>query len=129
MPYMYDKELVIEILGQISDAVHVALDRFEVVSDVSYFTDTPSGKEKLDSICMLLIAIGESIKNVDKITNRTLLVKYPNVDWKAAMGMRDIVAHHYFDIDAGEIYFVCDQKLEGLGSTVDRIKKDIASKK
>ena len=51
---MYDKELVIEILGQISDAVHVALDRFEVVSDVSYFTDTPSGKEKLDSICMLL---------------------------------------------------------------------------
>ena len=126
---MYDKELVIEILGQISDAVHVALDRFEIVPDVSYFTDTPSGKEKLDSICMLLIAIGESIKNVDKITNRTLLVKYPNVDWKAAMGMRDIVAHHYFDIDAGEIYFVCNQKLEGLGSTVDRIKKDIESKK
>ena len=70
MPYMYDKELTIEILSQISDAVSVAFERFEVVSDVSYFTDTPNGKEKLDSICMLLIAIGESIKNVDKITNR-----------------------------------------------------------
>ena len=125
MPYMYDKELTSEILCQISDAVHLALERFEVVTDVSYFTDTPTGKEKLDSICMLLIAIGESIKNIDKITNKELLVKYPQVDWKAAMGMRDIVAHHYFDIDAGEIYFVCDNKLEELGSTIDKIRKDL----
>jgi uncharacterized protein with HEPN domain len=126
---MYDKELTIEILSQISDTVGVALERFEVVSDVSYFTDTPSGKEKLDSICMLLIAIGESIKNVDKITNKTLLVKYPKVDWKAAKGMRDIVAHHYFDIDAGEIYFVCDNKLEELGMTIDKIKDELNSTK
>lgn len=122
---MYDNELLIEILSQISDAVAVALQRFEVVSDVSYFTDTPSGKEKLDSICMLLIAIGESIKNIDKITNKTLLAEYPQVDWKAAKGMRDIVAHHYFDIDAGEIYFVCENKLEELGETIDKIKDDL----
>jgi len=125
MPYMYDKELTSEILCQISDAVHLALERFAVVTDVSYFTDTPIGKEKLDSICMLLIAIGESIKNIDKITNKELLVKYPQVDWKAAMGMRDIVAHHYFDIDAGEIYFVCENKLEELGTTIDKIKNDL----
>jgi len=129
MPYMcnYDRELVIEILGQISDAVCVVLERFEVVSDVSYFTDTPRGKEKLDSICMLLIAIGESIKKIDKITNKTLLKAYPNVDWKAAKGMRDIMAHHYFDIDAEEIYFVCDKKLEELGNTIDRMKRDLLS--
>ncbi|MCF6243733.1 MAG: DUF86 domain-containing protein [Sulfurovum sp.] len=125
MPYMYDKELAIEILTQISDAVNVALQRFEVVSDVSYFTDTPSGKEKLDSICMLLIAIGESIKNIDKISGKTLLIKYPHIDWKAAKGMRDIVAHHYFDIDAGEIYFVCENKLEELGVTIDKIRDDL----
>jgi len=125
MLYMYDKELASEVLSQISDAVNLALERFEVVTDVSYFTDTPSGKEKLDSICMLLIAIGESIKNIDKITNKELLVKYPQVDWKAAMGMRDIVAHHYFDIDAGEIYFVCENKLEELGITIDKIKDDL----
>lgn len=125
---MYDKELVLEILSQISDAVDVALQRFEVVSDVSYFTDSPNGKEKLDSICMLLIAIGESLKNIDKITNKMLLVKYPNIDWKAAKGMRDIVAHHYFDIDAGEIYFVCDSKLEDLGTTIDKMRNDLRQK-
>ena len=124
---MYDKELVREILHQISDAVNVALVRFEVVSDVSYFTDTPTGKEKLDSICMLLIAIGESLKNIDKITDKKLLIQYPQVDWKAAKGMRDIVAHHYFDIDAGEIYFVCDNNLEELGEAIDRIRDDLKS--
>jgi len=29
------------------------------------------------------------------------------------------MAHHYFDIDAEEIYFVCGQKPEELGNMVD----------
>jgi len=36
--------------------------------------------EKLDSICMLLIAIGESLKNIDKITKKSLLKQYPEID-------------------------------------------------
>lgn len=122
---MYDKELVIEILSQISNAVSIALKRFEVVNDVSYFTDTPEGMEKLDSICMVLIAIGESLKNIDKITNKELLLKYPQIDWKAAKGMRDIISHHYFDIDAAEIYFVCDTKLEELLKTINQMINEL----
>jgi uncharacterized protein with HEPN domain len=124
---MYDKELVVEVLNQISNAVSIALKRFEVVSDVSYFTDTPEGMEKLDSICMVLIAIGESLKNIDKITNKELLLKYPQIDWKAAKGMRDIISHHYFDIDAAEIYFVCDTKLEELLKTINQMINELKS--
>ena len=47
---------------------------------MDYFTNTPQGMEKLDSICMQLIAIGESLKNIDKITNKELLEKYPQID-------------------------------------------------
>ncbi len=111
---MYDKSLVIEILTQIENAIKITLQRFEVVDSVNYFTNTPQGMEKLDSICMQLIAIGESLKNIDKITNKELLEKDPQIDWKGAKGMRDIISHHYFDIDANDIYFVCDTKLEEL---------------
>ena len=38
--------------------------------------------EKLDSLCMLLIAIGEALKNLDKTTNKSLLRQFPQVDWK-----------------------------------------------
>ena len=65
---MYDKELVLEVLNQIRTASQTVLDRFLPVETVSAFTDSPAGREKLDSICMLLIAIGESLKKVDKIT-------------------------------------------------------------
>lgn len=47
--------------------------------------------ERLESTCMLLIAIGESIKGIDKITSKELLPQYPEVDWKGAMGIRDII--------------------------------------
>jgi uncharacterized protein with HEPN domain len=78
--------------------------------------------EKLDSIRMLLIAIGESLKNLDKITNGELLPKYPQVDWKKAIGLRDIISHHYFDISAEAIFDVCDTKLKPL---IDTIINDI----
>ena len=122
---MYDKSFVIEILTQIENAIKTTLQRFEVVDSVDYFTNTPQGMEKLDSICMQLIAIGESLKNIDKITNKELLEKYPQIDWKGAKGMRDIISHHYFDIDANDIYFVCDTKLEELLQMIMLIKKDL----
>ena len=122
---MYDKSLVLEILTQIGNAVKVTLERFEVVDSVNYFTNTPQGMEKLDSICMQLIAIGESLKNIDKITDKELLIKYPQIDWKGAKGMRDIISHHYFDVDANDIYFVCDTKLEKLLEIIVLIKKEL----
>ncbi|WP_321314816.1 HepT-like ribonuclease domain-containing protein [Halarcobacter sp.] len=122
---MYDKSLVFEILSQVENSIQITLKRFEVVDDVDYFTNTSIGMEKLDSICMQLIAIGESLKNIDKITNKELLEKYPQIDWKGAKGMRDIISHHYFDIDAKEIYDVCDTKLGNLLETIKLIKQEL----
>jgi len=122
---MYDKSLVIEILMQILNASKTVEQRFEIVDSVDYFLDTPEGLEKLDGICMQLLAIGESLKNIDKITDKKLLEKYPQVDWKGAKGIRDIISHHYFDLDAEEIYFVCDTKLDSLIKTLEIILEDL----
>ena len=122
---MYDKSLIRELLGQVLDATNIVLIRFEIVDSSDFFLDSPEGLEKLDSICMKLIAIGESLKNIDKITNNELLKRYPQVDWKGAKGIRDIISHHYFDLDAQEIYYVCDEKLPTLKSTVEKIIQDL----
>lgn len=124
---MFDKSLVIELLEQILNATDIVLKRFEVVDSSDYFIDSPQGMEKLDAICMQLIAIGESLKNIDKITNKELLQKYPEVDWKGAKGIRDIISHHYFDLDAQEIYYVCEMKLPMLKITLERMIQDIKS--
>ena len=70
--------------------------------------------ERLESTCMLLIAIGEGVKGVDKLTDKKLLSFYPGMHWKGVMGMRDIIAHHYFDLDAEIVYDVIKHDLPKL---------------
>lgn len=122
---MYDKEMLLNILQQTLEAIQRVQKRFEPVTSVDFFTDTTDGLEKLDAICMLIIAIGESLKNIDKITGKTLLVQYPEIDWKGAKGMRDIISHHYFDIDGEEIFWVCENKMKPLAETIAKIIEDI----
>jgi len=122
---MYDKELVLEVLRQIRTASQTILDRFNSVKTVSDFTDSPAGREKLDSICMLLITIGESLKKLDKITNASLLQKYSQIDWKKAKALRDIISHQYFDVNAEAIFDVCQTKIKLLHDTITQIIEDI----
>lgn len=123
---MYDKELAVEILTQIYQATQTILQRFEPIKSVNDFTDSPAGMEKLDSICMLLIAIGEALKNLDKVTDNSLLPRYTQVDWKKAKGMRDIISHHYFETDAEVIYDVCKNHIDELSQTINKMIKEIS---
>ncbi|WPD24855.1 MAG: DUF86 domain-containing protein [Candidatus Electrothrix sp. GW3-4] len=122
---MYDKTLVLDILHQLLEATEKIQQRFEQIETVSDFTDSPFGMERMDSICMQLIAIGESLKNIDKITKRELLVQYPEIDWKGAKGLRDIIAHQYFNVDAEEIFWVCEKHLPPLSETIRQMISDI----
>ena len=112
---MSDKKLINEILHQVHKSAEVILQRFSVVTSVKDFTHSAAGMEKLDSICMQLIALGEGLKNLDKITNASLLPKYPEVDWKKAKALRDIISHHYVDINAEAIYDICKRILGSRG--------------
>ena len=122
---MFDREMVLEILQQIHDAARRVLLRFDPVSKVEDFTKSEKGMEKLDGIAMLLIAVGESLKNIDKLTGNSLLDRYPEIDWKGAKGMRDIISHHYFDIDAEEFFWVCKHQMKPLADTIAKIIEDI----
>lgn len=120
---MFDRELVKEILRQILAAATRIERRFKDIHNSDDFLQSDAGIDKLDAICMMLIAIGENLKNLDKVTEGELLVKYPEVDWKGAKGMRDIVSHHYFDLNAEVIFPVCKDRIPGLIKTVSKIEK------
>lgn len=107
-------ELAYNMLKQIESAILRIMQRTQEVSCADDFLLSPFGMEKLDSICMLLIAIGEGLKNIDKQTEGKLLPLYPSVPWRDIKGMRDIIAHHYFDIDADEVYNIVSQELQPL---------------
>ena len=123
---MSDLKLVLEILSQIEEAAKRVTRRFAKVDSSDALLESEEGLEKLDAICMQLIAIGESLKNLDKVTHGELLPKYPQVEWKGAMGIRDIITHHYFDLDAEAVYDACEQDIPVLTKTIARMKADLS---
>jgi len=126
---MYDCDLVIEILDQVIDAIDTVQERCIYAQCVDDFIDTKEGQEKLDSICMKLIAVGESLKNIDKITDSSLLQNYPTIEWKKIKGIRDFISHHYFDLDAEVIFGICQNNVTELSQVLKEIKNDLSIKR
>lgn len=122
---MCDWSLVIDILKQISWSLDQISKRFSPVKSIDDLTGDDQGLEKLDSICLQLIALGEALKQVDKLTNSSLLSKYPSIDWKKAKGLRDIITHHYFDIDSEIVFAVCKNRLPEMKTIITQIIKDL----
>jgi len=91
------------------------------------FTDSETGTEKLDAICMEFMAIGVGLKNLDNVTDKKLLTRRPQIEWKIVKRMRDIISHHYLDVDAEAIFDVCTNHVPALADTLDVIIKDISS--
>lgn len=116
-------DLLVGVLGEIEFSIKLIQKRFEDIKKSSDFLADENGLEKLDSISMRLIAIGEAFKNIDKLTDKKLLVNYPQIDWKGIKGIRDILSHHYFDIDSEVIFEICDKKLNELLAAVQDMRK------
>lgn len=122
---MCREQMILSLLRKIQQTVERILVNSQKINSPSYYLLTPEGMERLESTCMLLIAIGEGVKGLDKLTEKKLFSQYPEIDWKGVMGMRDIIAHHYFDIDADVVFDVMKNNLPAVKKTVDRIIADL----
>ena len=125
MEFMHDEELLYYSLKRIASTIERIINNSQAIDDSQYYVLSPAGMERLESTCMLLLAIGESIKGIDKMTQKQLLPNYPEVDWKGAMGIRDIIAHHYFDIDETIVFDVVKNKLPGMLETINKMIEEL----
>lgn len=119
--------MVYETLKNIETAITRLQERTVQIHTADDFLLSPFGMEKLDAACMVLIALGEAVKTLDKLTNKELLPTYPSVEWKKVMGARDIMAHHYFEVDADEVFNIIKNDLEPLKKAIDYFKQELFS--
>lgn len=121
---MYDSSLILEKLIQIDEALQRVTRRFANISSPDDFRDE-EGTDMLDAIGMMLIAIGENLKKIDYTTNGELLKRYPSVNWRGAKGMRDILSHHYFDLDMTEVFNICQLNIPELIPVIKEVIDDL----
>ena len=117
--------MVYETLKNIEIAINRLEERNVQVHSVNDYLLSPWGMEKLDAACMVIIAIGESVKTLDKLTDKKLLPTYPSIDWKKIMGARDIIAHHYFEVDADEVFSIIKSDLAPLKEAILFFKDEL----
>ena len=122
---MLDKELTRNTLQQIKTLVNTICERTANINDIDDLLCSPNGMVLLDAVCMNLIAIGEAVKNLDKVSNGELLPLYPQLQWSGIMRMRDKIAHHYFEIDAEVVLLTVKEDIPLVKTTIENMLNDL----
>ena len=107
------------MLGQIKNAILQLLEwNKDVCSPEDYFA-SPEGMKNLAASCMLIEAIGEGIKRINELTQSKLLAERPEIPWVDVIGIRNHIAHGYFDIDGDIVFDVVKNNLQDLLPAID----------
>lgn len=112
-------QVVEDQLQQIKEAILNLEDWNKSLTSVDDLLGSADGTKTLAADCMLIEAIGEGFKRIDAKTNQQLLPKRPEIPWKQVIGMRDHIAHGYFDINTDFVWDVIQNDLKPLREAVE----------
>lgn len=107
-------EIILALFKQIEESILLLFQWNQEVKDANDYLLSPEGMKNLAASCMLIEAIGESVKKIDRRSDGQLLPLRPEIPWKLVMGMRDHIAHGYFDIDADVVFLTIKKHLTPL---------------
>lgn len=108
------REVVLDILLQIKDSIENLMKWNQGITDMNQLLMSPSGVQDLAGNCMTIMAIGEGFRKIDKITEGQFQNLRPEIPWHQVFGLRNRIAHGYFDIDIDIISEVINDDLQPL---------------
>ena len=117
---------IIDNLQGILDSIELIEIRFAGIDQSDNFVMNAHGVLVLDSVCMRLQVIGELLKKIDKI-DAAIWERYPQIEWPNIIKLRDIISHHYTQVDHEIIYDICQNNLPDLKKVVLQMIRDHAA--
>lgn len=118
-------ELVRENLLNIRKSILLLLEWNKDVQSTAEWTNSSAGMQKLAANCMLIEAIGEAVKQVDKRAGRGFLNQRQEIPWSDVMSMRNHIAHGYFDLDDAYVLAIVQNDLQPLLEAVDYLTQNV----
>ena len=121
-----DKATTKELLLFIQKSILLIKRRFKPIKKSDDFLNSDDGLDRLDAISMRLQAIGEALKNIDKRDRDFLLLVESKKYWCQIIKTREILTHHYIDIDSEIIYMICDEKIDELQKNIEKLLEKLS---
>ncbi|HIP02856.1 MAG TPA: DUF86 domain-containing protein [Campylobacterales bacterium] len=118
-----DKRNTIELIDHILFSIELIEERVKSINTSDDFLKNSNGLEKLDAISMRLQSIGEAIKNIFKTDKQVLLTNSEKEYWSKIIRLREVISHHYIDIDSEIIFNICNEDLIELKEKLIKIKE------
>jgi uncharacterized protein with HEPN domain len=87
------------------------------------FCSSSEGATLLDAIAMRLQVIGESVKQIQKL-DPPFLKTYHEIQWDKIARFRDLVSHHYENVDHEIVYDICKNHIPRLNISLEKMLKD-----
>lgn len=122
-----DQHLAATVITQMITLIESLLQRMEPAQTEADLSGKESGRLLLDAVCMQYLALGEAVKQLDKLTGFTLQEQVPDQDWKGIMGFRDVLAHQYFNIDPRQVLWVTRESLPSLRDSLQSMLDTLIS--
>ncbi len=113
-----ERQLAAEVIRQMLSLVDSLQQRMSPVQTEADLQGTEAGCLLLDAVCMQYLALGEAVKQLNKLTGDTLQDQIPEQDWKGIMGFRDVLAHQYFNVDPRQVLWITREALPQLQETL-----------
>lgn len=113
-------DVIIDNLQIIMESIVLIEDRFSKINNADDLVSSDSAILILDGITMRLQVVGELLRKINKM-DKSLLEKYPEIEWDKIIRLRDIVSHHYEKLDHEIIFDICKNHIPKLKTTVSKI--------
>jgi len=123
---MRDRSLVIESLSQLEQVIENLLESTSNLQDIGVLPKSADGMLRLNGICMCFIIIGEEVKRIDRYTEKLFLPNYPSIPWASVMGIRNRIAHGYFEIDIDVVFDTLKNDIPPLLEVIRQMKVDLS---
>ena len=85
----------------------------------AHAADRSSERIRRDALLYNLLILGEAVKALDDETK----ARRPEIPWRQISGLRDLLAHEYYRIDAAEIDSIIKHNLPALGSAITALRR------
>ena len=96
-----------------------SLEKIERYIEGMGFDDLANDDKTVDALIRNLEIIGEAVKNIPD----SVRIKYPDVEWKEAAALRDVLIHDYFGVDLESLWGTIHKNLPEFGEKIRLVQQ------